>query len=273
MYALDFEYDGVKLSDYGMMICSIDSSSGVETVSSGADLTFNQLKTARGNKFPITSAKYDEAYVSEPFQICKNPCYADNEIGISSEEISAIQRWLCRKDGFKTFKIDQKGYEHIYWNGTFSSKQITLNGRIIGLELTLYTDSPYAYMDEVSVEYDCSAGTSFDFYDNSDEVTDMYNQTRPDMEITILSNGDFTLSNSLDSRIMILKNCKANEVITINGDEEIITSSLPSHKLPKDFNFYFPRVINTYEERCNSYTPSLDCKIKITYSPSRKVGL
>ena len=116
MYALDFEYDGVKLSDYGMMICSIDSSSGVETVSSGADLTFNQLKTARGNKFPITSAKYDEAYVSEPFQICKNPCYADNEIGISSEEISAIQRWLCRKDGFKTFKIDQKGYEHIYWN-------------------------------------------------------------------------------------------------------------------------------------------------------------
>ena len=106
-----------------------------------------------------------------------------------------------------------------------------------------------------------------------DEVTDMYNQTRPDMEITILSDGDFTLSNSLDGRIMILKNCKANEVITINGDEEIITSSLSSHKLPKDFNFYFPRVINTYEERCNSYTPSLDCKIKITYSPSRKVGL
>lgn len=273
MYALDFEYDGVKLSDYGMMICSIDSSNGVETVSSGADLTFNQLKTSRGNKFYLTSAKYEEAYVSEPFQICKNPCLCNNEIGLSTEEVSAIQRWLCRKDCFKTFKIDQKDYENVYWNGTFSCKQIALNGSVIGLELTLYTDSPYAYMNEVSVEYDCSAGTSFDFYDNSDEVSDMYNQTRPDMEITILSDGNFTLSNSLDNRIMTLDNCQAGEVISIKGSAKIITSSLLSHRLPKDFNFYFPRIINTYEERCNTFTPSLDCKIKITYSPSRKVGL
>ena len=66
-------------------------------------------------------------------------------MSLSIEEISAIQRWLCRKDGYKRFKINQDGFEHVYWNGTFSSKQIELNGQIIGLELTLYTDSSFAF--------------------------------------------------------------------------------------------------------------------------------
>ena len=34
-----------------------------------------------------------------------------------------------------------------------------------------------------------------------------------------------------------------------------------------------PQMLNTYEERCNTFTPNLDCKIKITYSPIRKVGI
>ena len=31
MYTIDFEYDGKRLSDFGMMICTFDSS-GLETV-------------------------------------------------------------------------------------------------------------------------------------------------------------------------------------------------------------------------------------------------
>jgi len=180
---------------------------------------------------------------------------------------------LCRKDGYKRFKLDKDGYEHVYWNGTFSSKQIVLNDAIIGLELTLYTDAPFAFMDEVSTEYECSADTSFNLWDNSDETTDLNNSLRPDMEITILSEGNFKLTNSMDTKSFILRNCKSGEVIIIDGKNQLITSSLSSHNLANDFNYFFPRIINNYNERCNTFTPNLDCKIKITYSPIRKVGI
>ena len=40
----DFEYDGESLSDYKLMVGVINGSSGVQTVSSGAELTFNQVR-------------------------------------------------------------------------------------------------------------------------------------------------------------------------------------------------------------------------------------
>lgn len=273
MYAIDFEYAGEKLSDYNMMICTIDKSSGVETVSSGGDITFNQINPSNSNQFYISSSKYEKPLQTD-IQICKKPCGLknDDKQTLSVDEISALQRWLCRKNEYHPFKIDQEDFENIYWKATFFSKELTLNGQTIGLELTLYTDSPFSYMDEVSVEYDCSAGTSFVLYDNSDETTDINHQIYPDMDITILSDGTFTLENLMDKKIMKLKNCSNGEIIKINGSNQIISSSKNSH-IPKDFNFFFPRIINTYNDRCNIFIPSLDCKIKITYSPIRKVGI
>lgn len=269
MNTINFEYAGEKLSDYRMIICKFDSSGGLETVSSGADITFHQVKPSGSNQFHLYSSAYESVYTTT-FQICKDPCLVkkQNEMIFPVEEVSALQRWLCRKDGYHRFKIDQDGYENIYWNATFSSKQIELNGQIIGLELTLYTDAPFAYMDEVSAEYDCMAGTSFDLYDNSDETGYII----PSLQITILSDGNFSLTNSMDHRKMEISNCTSGEIITIDGNRLVLKTE-PSHHIEKDFNYLFPRIINTYENRCNTFTPSLDCKIRITYSPIRKVGL
>lgn len=45
MYALDFEYDGQYLSDYGFIICDFNSSSGADIVSAGSMITFNTVST------------------------------------------------------------------------------------------------------------------------------------------------------------------------------------------------------------------------------------
>lgn len=269
MYCTDFEYANELLSDYGMMVCKFDSSGGIETVSSGADITFHQVKSSGSNKFNLYSSTYEESYTTT-FQICKNPCSvtSQEEMYLEPDLVSALQRWLCRKE-YHRFKVDQDGYENIHWNAVFSSKQITLDGRIVGLELTLHTDAPYAYMDEVSVEYECSAGTSFDLYDNSDEEGYIY----PDVEITILSDGNFRLENSMDKRIMKIDGCKNGEVITIDGQNQIITTSLVSHNLSRNFNYFFPKIFNTYGDTLNIFTPNLNCKIIISYCPIKKVGL
>ena len=107
----DFEYDGESLSDYKLMVGVINGSSGVQTVSSGAELTFNQVRPVGSSRFNITSAVYESAY-STSFEVFRNPCLASSqdEMNLSIEEISAIQRWLCRKDGYKRFKINQDGF-------------------------------------------------------------------------------------------------------------------------------------------------------------------
>ena len=89
-----------------------------------------------------------------------------------------------------------------------------------------------------------------------------------------LEDGDFALSNSLSNKTTSISNCSKGEIITIEGDSQIISSSLSAHKsLSKDFNYFFPKIINTYTETKNTFKCNLKCMITITYSPIRKVGL
>lgn len=275
MYALNFEYAGEQLSDYGMIICSFDSG-GVETVSSGSDITFNQVSVANGNRFLLSSSIYEQT-LQCTFQICKNPCLADsqNEMMFTVAEISSIQRWLCRKNQYYRFKLNQEGYEDIYWNGTFSVKEIQICGQVYGLELTLYTDAPFGYQDEISISEDASLPyDSFDIYDTSDEEGYIY----PKVEIEIKNpyGCNFWLQNSMDSsRPIIINNCSYGEILTLDGENHIITSSVSHPNLTNDFNYVFPRILNTYGETKNKFILGQQsiCKITMTYSPIRKVGL
>ncbi len=283
MYAIDFEYANERLSDYGMMICNFNSSGGTEAVSSGADITFSQAKASGSSRFSLYSFSYENAYTAT-FQICRLPnrSKAGRALYLTPDEVTAIQRWLCRRE-YHRFKIDQDGYRNIYWNAVFQSKQIMLNGQIAGLELTMYTDAPYAYLDEIHIEYTCHGGMPFQLYDESGET----GYIRPELEITILSDqyidgegnlqqtkrGIFVLSNSMDNKFMQISNCSVGEVLNIDGKNQMIFSTDEEHDVAKDFNYFYPKIINTYDDKLNIYTPSLDCKIRFSYSPIRKIGL
>lgn len=271
MNITDFEYNNEKLSDYGMMVCSFNGSSGTQINSSGSDITFHQVNSCGSNKFRLFASTYDSFY-SATFQICKNPRFIHNsdEMAISTTEVSSIQRWLCRKQ-YSKFKITQSGYEHLYWNAVFSSKQIDLNGIIVGMELTLNTDAPFAYMDRIEIEKSSNERNfSFDIFDESDEEGYIY----PDVEITFLDNGDYTLKNYFNNKTTKISNCSIGETITIIGSEQLISSSIKTQpNLAKDFNFLFPRIMNTYNKNKNHFECNLKCSIKFSYSPIRKVGL
>ncbi|MDE6491602.1 MAG: hypothetical protein K2L37_00425, partial [Lactobacillus sp.] len=229
MYCTDFEYANEKLSDYGMIICSFNGSGGSESVPSGAEIKFSQAKPSMGNRFNLYSSNYEEPFTAV-FQIGKDPKAASSadEMYLSTVELSSVQRWLCRKNRYYKFKISQPGYEHIYWNATFESKQINLNGRIVGIEATMHTDAPYGYMDNITIEKDCSKALSFDVYDSSDEVGHIY----PDMEISFLENGNFMLTNTMsENKTTRISNCESGETIKFDGKNQIITTSSKTHIL------------------------------------------
>ena len=183
MFGTDFEYDGKRLSDFGLMILSFNGANNDDTASSGADITFGQVRTAGGDNYNLYSSTYDSAY-SITFQIGKNPynISCQEDLHFSPIEASEIQAWLCQ-DEYCKFRIQQDGYEKIYWNATFSSKQILVNGRIVGLELTLFTDAPYAYLDEIEINETVIKNKSF-FIDNfSDEIGNI----KPNLKILFIS--------------------------------------------------------------------------------------
>ena len=282
MYCTDFEYDNEKLSDYGMMICSFHGTGGFETVSSGADITFHQQKSAGSNNFHLYASAYDAPYTTT-FQIFKNPCLRKTpaEQFLSADEISALQRWLCRKDRYHKFKPDQDGYRNLFWKAAFTSKQVMLQGQAVGLELTMFTDAPYAYLDMSPLAFDCKANVPFTIYDMSDEEGYIY----PSVEITCLKHNEdgetytLELSNSRDHNTMRIAGCREGETITIDGEHLIISSSCPTASseahasLSSDFNYSFPKIINTYGNTRNDFTPNIDCRIVLRYFPVKKLGL
>ena len=269
MYCTDFEFDGRKLSEFGYVMSALEGASN-GTFPSGADIQFSQGTASNRDLFELYDAHYEEPY-SISFTICKDPCQnaTQEEMYLTPREVSFLQRWLCRRNKFCKFKVDQDEYRDIYWMGSFQSQQVTFCGRIIGLQLTLYTDSPYAYYEDVNIHVNLNNEKEFTLYSLSDEE----GYVTPTISIAIHEPGDFQLSNLRDNTQTIIKNCTADEIIVMDGKHLLISSSNEDHNLGKDFNFIFPKLYNSVDNTENNFSVNIGCTIDMTYAPAVKVGL
>ena len=264
MKAYDFEYDGLRLSDKGFVICKFDSS-GVETIENGSVITFNTVSTMRGVKHELTSVEYADC-LTATFQICKNLCLDKNE-EISLEDMRDIMRWLNRK-GFHKFKLLDNEYTGIYFEASFNVSKIEVGGRLCGFELEMFTNRPFAIHEPATVFIKNEVANEIkSVYSKSDDEGYVY----PNMEITITESGDLEIYSIREDRTMVIRNCVAGEVITV--DYPIISSSLSSHKIQNDFNWRFFRIASSFKNRLNEIKISIPCTIKMTYSPVVKVGI
>ena len=268
MKAYDFQYGKRTLSSFGMMICSFDSK-GLETID-GIEITFNTVSTLNGAKSELISTIYEQN-LETTIQIAKYSCSTGIQ-EISSHEYREILRWLSRK-GFYKLKFLGKDHIDLYYEAAFTKiRKIEIDGKLYGLELTIQTNRPFALKEPRIITINNTAenianNKKHSVFDTSNEEGCIY----PCTEIKILEDGDLDIYNALEDRHVVIKNCVANEVITM--DYPIIQSSISSHKIQNDFNWNFFRIANTYENRRNDLTISLPCTIKIEYSPIIKVGL
>lgn len=264
MKSYDFEYDGLNLSDFGFMICSFGSE-GLQTISNGSQITFNTVSTLNGAKHELISVKYENCLESV-FQICKNPCGSDS-FEISIEELRTLSKWLNRK-GFYKFKILSDEYLDIYFEASFNINKIEMYGKLYGLELELKTNRPFALKEPKNIVIkNLVANGEKIIKDYSDVEGYIY----PEVEIIINESGNLSIYNAIENRTTFIANCVAGEVIKMNYP--IIESSVSSHEIQNDFNWNFFRIANTFRNSVNKLTISLPCTIKLTYSPTIKVGI
>lgn len=179
MKAYDFEYDGVRLSEFGFIICKFDSSD-VDTIDNGSQITFNTVPTLNGMKHELTSSTYEDC-LNTTFQICKNRCDSNQTDTVSFDEMRNIMSWLNRK-GFHKFRLLDDDYSGVYFEASFNVSRIEVNGMIYGFELEMFTNRPFAIREPIVTTIKNSSDNGINvIYNESDEEGCIY----PDMEITI----------------------------------------------------------------------------------------
>lgn len=270
MNALDFKYDGTYLSDFGCIICTFDNANP-EEISIGSQIIFNTISVGHGKKFMNASSQYDTCIETE-LEICKDPdaiCDIEDKY-FSLEEQRAITRWLNR-NSFLKFTLIDDGYENIYFEASFNVQKIELAGKVIGMKLSVVTNRPFALCEPITHRFNITTENGvYTIYDESDEIGFLY----VDVEIKCNQDGDLIITNELEHKTTEIYNCKKGEVITIKN--MIIESSSDAHSannIMNDFNFNFPHIINTFNDRRNKFTFSIPCSVTLTYNPVRKVGV
>ena len=264
MKAYNFQYGEHNLQDFGMILCRFGSG-GLNTVSDGSEITFNSISIHSGAKSELVSTVY-ENNLETTLQICKHSCIGGIQ-EITATEHRELTRWLSRKR-FLKFKILDEDNIDLYHEAIINVSKIELDGKLIGLELNVTTNRPFALKEpRIITIKNVEENGKYSINDTSHEEGFIY----PKTQITISEDGDLNIHNAIENRDTYIANCKKDEIITM--DYPIITSSLPSHDIQNNFNWKFFRIANTYENSRNDLTISLPCTIKIEYSPIVKVGL
>lgn len=264
MNAIDFEYDGLRASDFNLIFCQFDGSGGVNITSAGSELNWNTVPISNGNKYLITDTSYD-VVLETTFQMCKYDCKKGSPEYLTLEDCREISRWLNRKEAH-TLRIisENKIYDYLLFEGSFNLNQIEINGGIIGYEFHFISNRPHAIGDLVRKNIVATTTDyEYKFYDVSDESGYIYPKN---LTIRCLQSGTLSIKNLLENRTTVIKNCSLNEIITFD-DTLYFSSSLQSHKIQNDFNYVFFRIANTYENRLNSIVVNIPCEITFEYYP------
>lgn len=274
----DFFFGDKRLSDLGYMIGYAVTSPST-SIPMGSDTTFNSYTNQITYETDFLKSKYD-TNLEITFDIVKDLYSNKKDTYLNDIECSFLMKWLNRKDIHDFIAIyDDSSFNNIVYHGTFTKfNQINIGGKCIGINVTFTSNAPWGYEKTRNNSYLIpNGGGNFKIMNDSDEVGFLYPTF---FEIKIKENGNFELSNSLDNKKTVIKNCTIGEVITFNCKRQIINSNYyvpgknENHsKFMNDFNYNYPRLVLEYDNNENDFNVNVGCEIKISYSPVRKVGI
>ena len=263
----DFIFDGQSLSGFGYMLSSFNgvNDENIEV----STLEYTDIKSPLSDVSHKVATSYPNNY-TKTIQISKSMCANNEDFILTNDDVSTLTKWLCRKE-YKLFKwVDDDDDDEIFYEVHCKVSKVLVFGICYGLEITIESNRPFGITREINYIRELQANEDFEVTVYSDEEGYIY----PNIEITLRQAGNLTITNQIENRNTVIKNCINNEVLTIKGSDILqITSNNPNHFLATDFNYKFPRLYNEYRNTVNTLSSNLPCSIKISYHGIRKVGL
>ncbi len=267
LFGKDMSIGDFKLSDYGLMLASFDSSASNSECDLGMD--YETIESYIGyNPVPIyLGSKYTNKLKPQA-TIIKNGCNNTN-LYFTEHECREVLRQLTGFRGYKKMQIysyvfDELIYFYVRVTNVFYRKS---SGKVAGIILQMECDSQFAWSKDFHSVYQVQSEKPFLFYNSSD---DLYNYLLPKviiqsaspiphLEITNLSDHGWTT---------VIKNIKANEIITMDSKNEILVSSASDRIILNDFNMHFIRLLSGK----NQLKANTDITMTFNFKLPRKVG-
>ena len=274
MNMIDFQYKGESLSSHGCMIAYVVTSSS-DNISAGSEISTETVTNKQSHKFKTINIKY-ETPITVTFDIIKNDCEDINNKEFTDTELSWFLRWLNSKTDEKFYPIyDDRSFENIFYYGKFNKiNYIHIGGNVIGLTVTFTANTSFGYIEK---EYEVTTTNNYDtftIYNESDEIGELYPKF---VKIKCINSGNLRISHSEDipfkDKFFYVANCESNEIITLDCENKIITSSMEHPKLYNDFNYGWISLWNDWNNNKNVFLVSIPCEITIKYDLIRKVGI
>jgi hypothetical protein len=235
-YAKSFTYNGIPSELFNIQVASIDSGdSAVNGPGSGTIEIIENYVYRR--PVPYFYGVKFTSKVSFPISF-----FSPDEI--DAQTFSYLQNWLFGQLNYKNFVLIQPDMDSFYINAIFTEPNVIRAGNIIyGLQGTCIMDSQFAWTyPKTSIYNYTSAPSASSLILNNDSHYAGY--LYPQMTFTVNSAGSsLSIINTSDNnREFLFSGLSPNEVITINNDLGIVTSSLLIPRL-SIFNKKFLRFV------------------------------
>lgn len=173
-----FKYDGKSCVDYNLWVGYIETSpEDSSNIQAPYSYDFSMSPTIHRTR--ITNMKYDEPYSFNIEIIC------DNTVDATKER--EIFKWLIDSPKFKKLEFfnlngSESFFDGLHYNCVLSDpKRIFGDGGVVGWEVTVIADAPYAWTEPQTHSFTITLNKEFTLINESDEP----GYTYPIVSITI----------------------------------------------------------------------------------------
>ncbi|MEM5009230.1 distal tail protein Dit [Niallia taxi] len=244
--SLYFEFAGERSTKFNILNVSI--SSGLYTETFMSNRTINEI-TIRGREKP-----YHTDVTKSPLSFQLSFYFEEKW---DDDLIDEVSKWLD-VDYYQPLSFSEN-LDKVYYCMPVESTELIHNGLKEGyITLTMRCDSPYAYgRQSIEPWYECKESPI------TFEVMNLGHQTiYPFIEIRKTENGNIEISNlSRANNVMKINSLLKDEKLKINGENQIIETSLPNAARYNNFNdFYLPLYTGI-----NRIQVTGACKIKLKF--------
>lgn len=266
IYGKDVIIGNFRASDFGLIASTIKFDEESEN-EMGNDITITEQFIGR-NPVPIYLDYQYSSKLKPTITFIKYNCHNAADLELSEFEIRHILRLITGQHGYVWMKVftDEISEDTWYKVKVIKTALIKVGGRKIGFKIELNCDSQFGYSPLQTVKINQEGFKHFFIFNNSDDI---YTYLLPKVKIVIKEDGNLELKNETENWTSIINNLVTGEVLEIDSERQIITSSVEHEpKLLNDFNLHWVRFVDGN----NEYSANLNCDIEFSFRFRRKGG-
>lgn len=257
-----FTFDGVPSENYSLLISSMANNSE-ESSSFPGDIKIHSEKLfRRSNEF---------LYATEINPVLEFPVTFTTDSGdLSGVDVENVGKWLFGRKNYAKLKILQYDISDVIYTCLLVKPQIIRVGNLVrAINCVVHCKDAWGVTESKTFNYTFSPPCVNIPITNKNRSDDT-SYTYPTLIITMSgAGGDVSLTNTSDaSRIFSFTGLLANEILTVNNDLQILSSSTGLRRL-SNFNKKFFRLVNgTNTILVNGAVSS----IVVQYPLAKKIG-